>query len=64
MQSDKLQILLMVLAQLPELLLHKLDNHLDHASCQVLADYPGTLLLVSTIPILWQGDIGREYRLG
>lgn len=49
--------LLMVLAQLPDLLLlDEPDNHLDHPSrqllTQVLADYPGTLLLVFTIPTL------------
>lgn len=47
--------LLMVLAQLPDLLLlDEPDNHLDHPSrqllVQVLADYPGTLLLVSHDP--------------
>ncbi|WP_114447106.1 AAA family ATPase, partial [Klebsiella pneumoniae] len=47
--------LLMVLAQLPDLLLlDEPDNHLDHPSrqllTQVLADYPGTLLLVSHDP--------------
>ncbi|WP_250894925.1 AAA family ATPase, partial [Aeromonas dhakensis] len=47
--------LLMVLAQLPDLLLlDEPDNHLDHPSrqllIQVLADYPGTLLLVSHDP--------------
>lgn len=45
----------MVLAQQPELLLlDEPDSHLDSASCQllipVLADFPGTLLLVSLDP--------------
>ncbi|MGY3943143.1 ATP-binding cassette domain-containing protein [Aeromonas tecta] len=62
--------LLMVLAQQPELLLlDEPDNHLDHASrqllTQVLADYPSTLLLVSHDPYFVAGaGVGREYWLG
>lgn len=61
--------LLMVLAQLPDLLLlDEPDNHLDHASrqllTQVLADYPGTLLLVSHDPDFVAGvGVEREYWL-
>ncbi|MNE50081.1 putative ABC transporter ATP-binding protein YheS [compost metagenome] len=61
--------LLMVLAQQPELLLlDEPDSHLDHASrqllIQVLADYPGTLLLISHDPEFVVGvGIGREYWL-
>ncbi|CAD7550091.1 ATP-binding cassette domain-containing protein [Aeromonas hydrophila] len=61
--------LLMVLAQLPDLLLlDEPDNHLDHPSrqllTQVLADYPGTLLLVSHDPEFVAGvGIEREYWL-
>ena len=61
--------LLMVLAQLPDLLLlDEPDNHLDHASrqllIQVLADYPGTLLLVSHDPDFVAGvGVEREYWL-
>ncbi|MGY3901337.1 ATP-binding cassette domain-containing protein [Aeromonas lusitana] len=61
--------LLMVLAQRPELLLlDEPDNHLDHASrqllTQVLADYPGTLLLISHDPDFVAGvGIEREYWL-
>ncbi|MEG0007492.1 MAG: ATP-binding cassette domain-containing protein [Aeromonas sp.] len=61
--------LLMVLAQQPELLLlDEPDNHLDHAFrqllTQVLADYPGTLLLVSHDPDFVAGvGMGREYLL-
>ncbi len=61
--------LLMVLAQLPDLLLlDEPDNHLDHPSrlllTQVLADYPGTLLLVSHDPEFVAGvGIEREYEL-
>lgn len=61
--------LLMVLAQQPDLLLlDEPDNHLDHASrqllTQVLADYPGTLLLVSHDPDFVAGvGIEREYWL-
>jgi ATPase subunit of ABC transporter with duplicated ATPase domains len=61
--------LLMVLAQQPELLLlDEPDSHLDNASrqllTQVLADYPGTLLLVSHDPEFVAGvGIGREYWL-
>ncbi len=41
----------MVLAQQPELLLlDEPDNHLENASRQLLADYPGTLLQVSHDP--------------
>lgn len=51
--------LLMVLALQPELLLDEPDNHLDHASrqllIQVLADYPGTLLLISHDPEFVEG---------
>ena len=65
MQAYKLQTLLMVLAQL---LLDEPDNHLDHASyqllTQVLADYPGTLLLVSHDPAFVAGvGVEREYWL-
>ena len=62
--------LLMVLAQLPDLLLlDEPDNHLDHVSrqllIQVLADYPGTLLLVSHDPEFMAGvGVEREYWLG
>jgi len=50
------------------LLLDKPDNHLDHASrqllIQVLADYLGTLLLVSHDPDFVAGvGIEREYWL-
>ncbi|WP_429134210.1 ATP-binding cassette domain-containing protein [Aeromonas hydrophila] len=61
--------LLMVLAQQPDLLLlDEPDNHLDHASrqllTQVLADYPGTLLLVSHDPEFVAGvGIEKEYWL-
>ncbi|EHK5437144.1 ABC-F family ATP-binding cassette domain-containing protein [Aeromonas hydrophila] len=61
--------LLMVLAQLPDLLLlDEPDNHLDHPSrqllTQVLADYPGTLLLVSHDPEFVAGvGVEREYWL-
>ncbi|HDX8372493.1 TPA: ABC-F family ATP-binding cassette domain-containing protein [Aeromonas dhakensis] len=61
--------LLMVLAQQPDLLLlDEPDNHLDHAShqllIQVLADYPGTLLLVSHDPeFVAEVGIEREYWL-
>ncbi|WP_323980820.1 ATP-binding cassette domain-containing protein [Aeromonas media] len=61
--------LLMVLAQLPDLLLlDEPDNHLDHPSrqllIQVLADYPGTLLLVSHDPDFVAGvGVEREYWL-
>ncbi|MBQ4677828.1 ABC-F family ATP-binding cassette domain-containing protein [Aeromonas hydrophila] len=61
--------LLMVLAQQPDLLLlDEPDNHLDHPSrqllTQVLADYPGTLLLVSHDPDFVAGvGIEREYWL-
>ncbi|VEG97423.1 ABC transporter ATPase [Aeromonas encheleia] len=49
-------------------LLDKPDNHLDHASrqllIQVLADYPGTLLLVSHDPDFVAGvGVEREYWL-
>ncbi len=58
----------MVLAQLPDLLLlDEPDNHLDHPSrqllTQVLADYPGTLLLVSHDPTSLQGWVGKELNL-
>lgn len=61
--------LLMVLAQLPDLLLlDEPDNHLDHPSrqllTQVLADYPGTLLLVSHDPeFVAEVGVEREYWL-
>lgn len=61
--------LLMVLAQQPELLLlDEPDNHLDHPSrlllIQVLADYPGTLLLISHDPDFVAGvGVEREYWL-
>jgi len=61
--------LLMVLAQQPDLLLlDEPDNHLDHAFrkllIQVLADYPGTLMLVSHDPEFVAGvRIEREYWL-
>ena len=61
--------LLMVLAQLPDLLLlDEPDNHLDHPSrqllTQVLADYPGTLLLVSHDPDFVAGvGVGKELNL-
>lgn len=61
--------LLMVLAQRPDLLLlDEPDNHLDHPSrqllTQVLADYPGTLLLVSHDPEFVAGvGVEREYWL-
>ncbi|MNH43753.1 hypothetical protein D3C79_1057400 [compost metagenome] len=53
---------------LAQLLLDKPDNHLDHASrqllTQVLADYPGILLLVSQAPDSVAGvGIEREYWL-
>lgn len=53
---------------LAQLLLDKPDNHLDHASrqllTQVLADYPGTLLLVSHEPDFVAGvGIERVYWL-
>ncbi|MNF18120.1 putative ABC transporter ATP-binding protein [compost metagenome] len=59
----------MVLTQQPELLLlDEPDSHLDNASrqllTQVLADYSGTLLLVSHDPEFVAGvGIGREYWL-
>ncbi len=61
--------LLMVLAQQPDLLLlDEPDNHLDHPSrqllTQVLADYPGTLLLVSHDHDFVAGvGVEREYWL-
>ncbi|MFM4918134.1 ATP-binding cassette domain-containing protein [Aeromonas dhakensis] len=61
--------LLMVLAQQPDLLLlDEPDNHLDHPSrqllTQVLADYPGTLLLVSHDPEFVAGvGVERVYWL-
>lgn len=61
--------LLMALAQQPDLLLlDEPDNHLDHPSrqllTQVLADYPGTLLLVSHDPDFVAGvGIERVYWL-
>ncbi len=61
--------LLMVLVQLPDLLLlDEPDNHLDHPSrqllIQVLADHPGTLLLVSHDPEFVAGvGVEREYWL-
>ncbi len=50
------------------LLLDEPDNHLDHPSrqllVQVLADYPGTLLLVSHDPDFVAGvGVEREYWL-
>lgn len=59
----------MVLALQPELLLlDEPDSHLDHPSrqllTQVLADYPGTLLLVShDLEFVAGVRVGREYWL-
>lgn len=52
---------------LAQLLLDKPDNHLDHASrqllTQVLADYPGILLLVSQAPDSVAGTVSWDTHL-